>query len=282
MYKKGQIAKGIIEKQMSDGSWGYFHSLAEPAKKAITTEQALRRLELLGYCISDDCVYRAVNYMKACLRGEKEIPDPKEKTHDNKIFRDLMLATWIRKFTKEDPMANKIAKTWSEVISYGFRSGGYVHEDYLEAYESTFGKRANGDRLTDFVNYYQVSLTFDMYSKEVEALVFDHILNHDGGIYYIGYRGKLADLPEVFSSKQTLKYLACIEVLLSYRNSYLKLAYIMDWLKDHASLDNTWDFGSKAKDHVYLPLSDSWRIKDSRLQDSTYYVEKLIKKYEDQ
>jgi len=53
-YKNGKWAKKIIELQYDDGSWGYFHSLSNPAlEQSITTEQALRRLEILGFTIDD-------------------------------------------------------------------------------------------------------------------------------------------------------------------------------------------------------------------------------------
>ena len=37
----------------------------------------------------------------------------------------------------------------------------------------------------DFVNFYQVSLVSDCLDEPIESLVFDYILNHDTGIYYI-------------------------------------------------------------------------------------------------
>jgi hypothetical protein len=48
-YKDGKWAKKIIELQHDDGSWGYFHTLSNPSSnQPMTTEQALRRLEILG------------------------------------------------------------------------------------------------------------------------------------------------------------------------------------------------------------------------------------------
>lgn len=278
MYKSTISAATIIEQQNPDGSWGVFHTLSEPTKNPITTEQALRRLEVLGFSIKDECIARAVGYMQDCLWGNMEIPDAKEKTHDNKIFRDLMLSTWIRKFTKEDEVANGIALAWSQVISYAFRSGQYLHEDYLAAYEKTFHKKVKGDRFSNFVNYYQVSLTSDMFDKETEELVFDHILNNVGGIYYIGYRKKLKELPDSFTSKQAIKFMASMELLASYKCASKKLSYVRDWLDDNKTQDNLWDFGGKSKDNIYLPLSDSWRKKLLRLEDSTYFVEKVLRK----
>ncbi len=281
MYKNTVSASRIIDMQKSDGSWGLFHTLSEPSKNPLTTEQALRRLEVLGYTIKDECIKKAVEYMKECLSGDRDIPDAKEKTHDYKILRELMLATWVRRFTKEDENANNIASKWSQVISYAFTSGKYSQDDYLEAYEKILNKKANGDRFTNFVNYYQVSLTSDMYTKETEELVFDHILDNVGGIYYLGYRNKLKELPEDFSSKQANKFIASIELLTQYKCSSSKLQYVVDWINSSKAHDNTWDFGSKSKDNIYLPLSDSWRKKENRLEDSKYIVKEILKKIKD-
>ena len=278
MFKQSKWAEIIIENQNEDGSWGIFHTLSEPTKKKITTEQALRRLDILGYTIEDECISKAVTYMRNCLMGEQIIPDVREKTHDWNIFTELMLSTWIRKFTDEDHIANQVAKKWAKIITCAFQDGSYSHGDYLEAYGNTFSQKANGDRLVDFVNFYQVSLTADMYTPQIEKLVFNHIMNHRGGIYYVGYRKTLLELPDEFSSKQTSKFIASIEMMTSYKNSHNRLKYVVDWINSNKEEDNSWDLGKSSKDFIYLPLADSWRIKNSRIEDSTYIVNKLLEK----
>lgn len=49
MYKEGKWAKEIPALQNEDGKWGCFHSLAKSYGAPMTTEQALRRLERLGF-----------------------------------------------------------------------------------------------------------------------------------------------------------------------------------------------------------------------------------------
>ncbi|ULQ60295.1 hypothetical protein K7I13_03010 [Brucepastera parasyntrophica] len=120
-YKDGKWAKQIIQSQHDDGSWGYFHSLANPSlRKAITTEQALRRLEILGFTKDDKPIKKAINYMHKCLCGEMELPDYKEKIHNWELFTELMLGTWIRVFTEDDRMANGIVDKWAEIINSSF------------------------------------------------------------------------------------------------------------------------------------------------------------------
>ncbi len=56
MYKNSKWSKEIISLQKEEGLWGYFYTLSEPKKYPITTEQALRRLQILGYTIEDECI----------------------------------------------------------------------------------------------------------------------------------------------------------------------------------------------------------------------------------
>lgn len=79
-YKNGKWAKKIVELQKDDGSWGYFHGLAMPtSQQPITTEQALKRLRVLGYTKDDLVITKSLSYMHDCLAGTKVTPDRREK-----------------------------------------------------------------------------------------------------------------------------------------------------------------------------------------------------------
>jgi hypothetical protein len=126
-YKDGKWAKKIIELQQNDGSWGYFHSLSNPTpKQPMTTEQALRRLEILGFTMEDKPIKKAVKYMNDCLIGKNRIPDREEKTHNWNIFTSLILSTWIRIFTNENKPANSITKKWCKLINNSFANNNYI------------------------------------------------------------------------------------------------------------------------------------------------------------
>ncbi|NLO09498.1 MAG: hypothetical protein GX129_06460 [Clostridiales bacterium] len=276
MYKNSRWAKEIISLQREDGSWGYFHTLSEPNKYPITTEQAIRRLQILGYTIDDPCILKAAKYMHDCLVGKKETPDRREKVHDWDIFTQLMLSTWIRRFTKDDSSANAVAKTWAHIVSSAFKSGTYSHENYLSAYKQAFSQKARGGRILDFTNFYHVSLLSDCLESNIEGAVFDYIINHEDGIYYI-YNRPICNVPEIFESKEASRYIGAIELLSDYKNNIDKLAFVVGWLMEHKNSDGKWDLGSKSKDFIYFPLSDSWR-KEARINDCTYRIESLISK----
>jgi len=54
-----------------------------------------------------------------------------------------------------------------------------------------------------------------------------------------------------------------------------KLTFVMDWINANRNENGQWDFGEKAKDGVYFPLSDRWD-KTTRIVDSTYRIIKLF------
>ena len=275
MYKDGKWAREIIQLQGKNGAWGYFHTLSEPNKNPITTEQALRRLLILGYTIDDEPIQKAVEYMINCLSGNDELPDRREKVHNWDVFTDLMLSTWIRKFTLNNDKANLISDKWSMVISAAFTDGQYNHAEYLRAYNDLLLIKAKGGRILDFVNFYQVSLVADNLNEVIENRLFDYILNHHNGIYYI-YDKSLNMLPPEFKSKDASRYISAIELLTAYKRNLGKLSFVVDWLMNNQNENGKWDMGSKANDKIYFPLSDSWRKVEDREIDCTYRIKKLI------
>lgn len=275
MHKDGKWAKQIISLQDKEGKWGFFHSLAQPVADNITTEQALRRLERLGYTIEDECIQKAVSYMNDCLTRKKDIPDYREKVHDWDIFTSLMLSTWIRRFTADNPVANQVAKQWADVISASFAGGTFNHGEYVSAYTDIWGLRPGGGRLVDFANFYPVSLIRDCLDEKTEQAVVDYVVNRDNGIYYI-YNSKISVLPQAFESKNASYYLAAIELLSKYVHARHKLNFVADWLNDNRNENGKWDIGKMANDKVYFPLSDDWRKRETREADCAERITKLL------
>lgn len=278
MHKDGKWAKQIIAQQESDGKWGCFHSLSQFYGAPITTEQALGRLERLGYTMEDECIQKAVAYMDDCLVGKNSIPDRREKVHDWDIFTSLILATRIRRFTDDNPHANAVADKWAAVISNAFAKGNYDHEEYVSAYHDILGLKPNGGRLIDFVNFYPVSLLRDCLDEHTECAFMDYVLNRDDGIYYI-YDGKIAVLPENFESKKASRYLAAIELLSKYKHANHKLDFVVNWLNSNRNENGKWDMGKSVNDKVYFPLSDDWRKSETREADCTERIEALLRNF---
>lgn len=279
MHKDGKWASNIIALQESDGKWGWFHSLSQFYDASITTEQALRRLERLGYTIEDDCIQKAVSYMDDCLTGKNTIPDRREKLHDWDIFTSMILATWIRRFTMDNPNANKVATQWANIVAYAFTSGSYNHLDYVTAYRETFGIKPDGGRLVDFVNFYPISMLSNSLDYRVEKAVMDYVLSKENGIYYV-FDKKITTLPSSFESREASRYLGAVELLSSYASAKEKLQFVVDWLNDNRNIHGKWDMGNSVNDKVYFPLSDNWRTQEKRESDCTERIIALMKELE--
>lgn len=285
MYKDTKWAKEILAQQDENGLWGNFHTLSKPSKAPITTEQALRRLYVLGFDINDEAIARTVTYMSDCLKGRKQMPDRREKMHNWDIFTELMLAVWIRKFTLADRSANRVAGKWADIITRAFSSGSFSHEDCALAYTEIFGEPPRGGRLVDFVTFYQLSLLPGMLNERTERLMMDYVLHYDKGIYYVFSRpsgdSRICNVPETFAFREAGRYLAALELLAEYRNSIDMLHFASKWLYANQREEGNWDMGSEVKDGIYFPLSDNWKKKENRIADCTWRIRRLLDKLED-
>lgn len=284
MYKDTKWAKEILAQQDENGLWGNFHTLSKPSKAPITTEQALRRLYVLGFDINDEAIARTVTYMSDCLKGRKQMPDRREKMHNWDIFTELMLAVWIRKFTLADRSANLVAGKWADIITRAFSSGSFSHEDCALAYTEIFGEPPRGGRLVDFVTFYQLSLLPGMLNERTERLMMDYVLHYDKGIYYVFGRpsgdSRICNVPETFASREAGRYLAALELLAEYRNSIDMLHFASKWLYANQRDEGNWDMGSEVKDGIYFPLSDNWKKKENRIADCTWRIRRLLDRLE--
>lgn len=280
-HKSSKWALQILELQHDDGSWGHFHTLSNPTKaQPMTTEQALRRLRILGFTKEDEPIRRAIGYMETNLAN----PEPTvfhEKKHDSKTYGDLMLAAWLRLFEPYNELALSITKKWTSIIEAAFAGGVYSHNSYTSAYEAVLGKKLNPKAgcLANFVVFYQVVLLQGVLRPETERLVLDYIFNYPTGIGYI-YNKPLRELPEVFASKPASLYLAAIELLAGYTCAAEKLKFVTDWLTENRGSDGLWDMGTVTKDGIYFPLSDSWRNAENRRLDCTVRIMKLMARLE--
>lgn len=273
MHKDGKWARQIIEWQNDDGNWGDYHSLSVAGNSHITTERAVHRLERLGYTIEDECIQKAVQYMSDCLVGKKTIPDRVEKLHDWNVFLSLILSTGIRRFTNDNPVANKVAKQWAQIVTAAFADGSFDYDKYVSAYKSIL--KPNGGKIIRIENYYPVSLLCDCLDEKTECAFVAHILHFHKGIYYI-YEDILAVLPQEFQSKHASRYLAAIELLVRYKHARHKLSFVTDWLNANRNENGKWDMGNSVNDKLYFPFSDDWRKSETREADCTERIEKIL------
>lgn len=271
----------IINLQHEDGSWGFFHALSQPSnKRSITTEQALRRLRILGLTKDDECVRRALEYVEKCISGVSLIPDYAEVKPDWGLFVETMLATWLKIFIPEHKQALAVALRWAQIMEETFAAGSYDQNTYERAYrEALRPKGKDVWYFKSFVNFYPLMLLSNMLTPETESRLLDYVISYPTGIYYIT-NNPINVLPADFASREASCYLAAIEILADYKLAGSKLGFVVEWLKKYQDENGQWDMGVKVKDNVYFPLSDSWRNPEDRKRDCTERIMKLIRKLE--
>jgi len=244
----------------------------------LTTEQALRRLRILGLTKEDACVRRALEYTEKCFSGVSLIPDRPEVKPDWGLFVETMLATWLKIFLPEHKQALATASRWAWVIEEAFASGSYDSNAYERAYRDAHRSK-DVWYFRSFVNFYPIMLLQDMLTPETESRMLDYVISYPTGIYYIS-QNPLCVLPKDFASREASFYLAGIEILADYKLAGGKLGFVVEWLEKHRDENGQWDMGIKAKDGIYFPLSDTWRTPEDRKRDCTERIAKLIRKLE--
>ena len=274
-YRNGKWAQQILSQRGEDGLWGNFHTLSCPVSgRGITTEQAIRRLYYLGYTAKDEAIQQVMKRMEQCVRGERPIDHYSEKKHDWPFFEKLMLAAWLRTFDPQNETGLEVAHQWARVVERAFAGGSYSAADDIAAFTEWKGRKPKSGFETGFGMFYHAALLPGVLSPKTEELFLDYYLSKPDGMYYI-YDRPLNRPPEVFASRQASCYLAAIEVLSRYGKAGEKLGFVREWLYANRNADGQWDFGEKAKDGVYFPLSDRWD-KTGRTADSTYRARRLL------
>lgn len=272
--------QSILSLQHEDGSFGYFHSLSNPTpQQPMTTEQALRRLLILGLDASDGPVGRIAGYLERALTGETKPPDRVEKTHTWSIYMPLMLSAWLRRLGSGSAAARAVAGQWAGVAGHAFSGESYSHTLYLEAYQETFSilPHPKAGRLQDFVHFYVLTLLKGMLEPQTEKKLLEYVLGHEAGIYYV-YDRVPGVPPEDFRSRQAVRYLSALELLSGFGGAVERLGFAAEWLMENRGEDGLWDLGADAKDGVHFPLSLSWRDERARKTDCTAGILALLRK----
>ncbi|MCH5323673.1 MAG: hypothetical protein J1E39_00525 [Eubacterium sp.] len=272
--RQSKWAQKLISAQNEDGGWGCFHTLSAGAPT--TTEQALRRLEILGFTEADPCIQKAIDYMDRYL-GTGTFPNGNEKWKGWNIFCDRALAVWICRFTQKNERANAIADQWADVVTQAFAEGDFNADAYAAAFNNAFGMKPKHG-FENISNFYPVSLLRGRLDDKTDAAVLDYLLNASGGIYYI-CEGPLIEPPKEFQSRHANRYLSALELMSGYTSTPTKLRFAAQWLESQRLSDGTFDLGSTARDMINLPLTDK-RGKEGRVTDCTYRVEKLLRAIE--
>lgn len=281
IYAKNRVLQtkwvnDIIKHQWKDGSWGQFHSMSQFSKSIITTEQALRRLLILGLDKNDQPIQKTLSYMEKYLLRQLDLRDRKEKKHDWDLLTRLFVATWILIIDPSNALAMEIARDWAKIITHAFSGDEYDHYAYKEAYYEVH-KSPREKYMWEFANFYLLAILPEMLPSEIESKFLDYIINSERGIYYI-YASCLRTLPNDFCSKTASRYINAYELLSNYACAVTKLQSFVDWITRNISEDGFWDMGQSVKDKMQFPLSNSWRKSLNRKIDCTVRIHRILSK----
>ncbi|WP_196156974.1 hypothetical protein [Reinekea sp. G2M2-21] len=272
--KSKQVAK-ITGQQLEDGSWDRFHTLSTRSIKKITTENAVKRLLILGLGKDDLPLRRAFSYMEKYLLREIDYRDDKENLSDWREINELFSAAWMLEIDNSSSIANRVADKWAMLITQSFTQQEFNYRDYLAAFKKIFKVDA-GKRVWNLECFHVVSIARGRLEPKTENRFIKHILGGDKGLYYLTSCGKLDSIPSEFMSRNAVRFIWS-HYFLSRFPSYKKYSEpVCNWLKINRLEDGLWDFGPKSKDDVFLPYSDSWRIHINRKIDSTILVENYL------
>ncbi len=186
-----------------------------------------------------------------------------------------MLSAWIRIFDSQNPYALEIARGWGDIVEKAFVRGTYCREDDIEAFTKQQGRRPQSGFETGFGMFYHAVLLQGVLTPKTERMFLDYYLSKQDGMYYI-YDKPLNQVPGEFASRGASCYLAAMEVLARYETAKEKLTFVIEWLNDNKDENGQWDFGPKANDGVYFPLSDTWRKAEDRKRDCTERVNRFL------
>jgi len=267
--------KKITDQQLEDGSWDRFHTLSSDSVPKISTENAIRRLLILGLDMHDEPIRKAYLYMERYLKREIDFRDRKEKLSDWNEITDLFAAAWMLEIDPSSEIAGRVADQWAALIVQSFSGETFDYQQYSKAFMDIFNVKA-GKRVWDIESFHIAAILKERIPLDIEEKYIRYILNNEKGLYYITGNKKLSELPETFMSRETSRFLFAHTVLSRY-SSYKNICpYVEKWLQENQGEDGFWDLGSASRDNVFLPYSESWRKGLSRKVDSTLFIQKYL------
>ncbi len=261
----------LCQSQLPDGSWGRFYTRNKQVKNACkTTETALIRAFALGMDRNHPNLQKAIMYLESILTGKACWPDRRDQTLEWPIGIDLVTAARLGQIDPDNPAVIATVDQWKTILNAAFATPDFDEVLYEEAFENCFHQHpARGASLG--LSGYILLLMRNRLPYDLEKRVVDHLLHHTRGIYLINNRS-LQHLPFEFPSKESMRFIAALELLAYYPTAGDLLEKAAKWLWEQVNSEGVWDFGKFGRDGLELPLSKSWRKPWSREIDCTVRI----------
>lgn len=265
----------LCRSQLPDGSWGRFYTRNKQVKYAgKTTETAIIRSLVLGMERSHPTVSRLIAYMEAVLGGSLIWPDRPDQTLEWPVGMDLVTAARLSQLDETNPGIQKTADQWQQIMAAAFGHDEFDELSYREAYENFFHQPPEHGTALGFSPYTLILLR-NRLPYLLEERLTNHLMNNTRGIYLVSNHS-LQHLPLVFPSRESMRFIAALDLLSYYPSAGSLLENASAWLWEQINNDGMWDFGQLGRDGLELPLSESWRIRGNRELDCTVRVLSLV------
>lgn len=274
--------QSLTAAQWADGSWGAFHSKDTKCKQAIpTTEIGVERALALGLDASHLVLEKATAYIVSIMEGKRSFPDHQERNDRWQTGMRLFLAATLARIQPTNPLLMADRTLWRTIAQQTFQSGTYRAEDEIAVHRELTGATVKESYLV-LNGRYQLTLLGSqpgLLSPELESVLLQWLWARPAGIGYLGIplRTQPPDKPSEID-----RWLASLELLARSFPGWVQVAQpAIDWLWAQQNAAGLWDFGPRPASIANLPLSDSWRRKESRIFDWSTRVLTLLRNYSD-
>jgi hypothetical protein len=264
--------KELAREQISDGSWGRFHSMDSSRKNRFpTSEFAIRRALALGLEKESPPLSRAVNFMRSVLHGRTTWSDHVEKTEGWTIAVEAITAATL---AEVDPECKSILSAWEYWVSIAglsFHAGTYNVQAEWKAHQERRGRSIHylpSRYVLTLLGARSASLP-----ASLDRRIVNWMWNNPAGI---GYLGTNLQHPEPF---RISNWLESLEILARFQHWREFASGAIAWLWDQRKADERWDFGSRGSRSYYFPLSDDWRPAGNRSMDHTTRILVLLRRF---
>ncbi len=273
-YQESKWYKQLIIEQMSNGSWGRFHTQNTKLKeKRIfkTTESALIRARELSLPKDDPVIKKAIKLMERYINGEEDWTDTNEHHYGFQITFKTLIAANIATFIPDHPLVIPKKEICAENLKKAFING-YLNEDIWESEN----RKSNEILLRPYMVYILWLLQQNSYlDEDTQRNYLNYIWNRKQGIYY---RTNMASSDiQSLESKYFSTWLTGLENL---KNFTLFPEFMKKKIFQHL-INETYRL---LHDDVCLPINppvtnhycESWKDKQSRKNDMILCILRVL------
>lgn len=269
----------LAQAQQADGSWGRFHSRDSALRLRFpTSELALYRARALGLSPEEAFVQRSLQWMEAILMGKAAWSDPAEKHEGWPINTRFITAGTLALFDSANPFLPPLADRWVKVVNATFANGTYDPVAERQAHLEANGIHSAGKYLKLAALYPLALLATHTVRLDtgIEERFLRWLCEKRDGIYYV-YGGCLL-APPALTAPHFQNWLDALGLILRFKSGRSLCEEAFNWLWNQQQ-EGFWDFGAAARQHLYFPLSESWRNVQDRRIDCSISVLSLLRAY---